>query len=47
MTRAITAIENGYLNLDPIITHVCPIEEINECMHLLMEGKGMEIILTF
>lgn len=47
MARAITAIENGYLNLDPIITHVCPIEKINECMHLLMEGKGMEIILTF
>lgn len=45
MSRAITAIENGYLNLDPIITHELPLEEINEGMRLLMSGAGMEIIL--
>lgn len=46
MYRAITALENGYLNLDPIVTHVMPLEEINEGMRLLMSGEGMEIILT-
>lgn len=46
MPRAITAIENGYLDLDPIITHIMPLEEINHGMELLIDGEGMEIILT-
>ena len=47
MPRAITVLENAYLNLDPIITHVLPLSEVGKGMELMRTGEGMEIILTY
>jgi len=46
LPRAVLLIESGVLDLDPIITHVMPLERVNEGIALMRTGEGMEIILT-
>ena len=45
MQRAITVLENGLLELDPIITHTLPLEELDKGLELMRSGEGMEIIM--
>ncbi|MBR6372851.1 MAG: hypothetical protein IKS20_06695, partial [Victivallales bacterium] len=46
MPRAIELLENRRLQLDELITHVLPLEKLEEGMALMRSGEGMEIILT-
>ena len=46
MPRAITVLENNYLDLDPIITHYLPLEEVGKGVEYMRTGEGMEIILN-
>lgn len=46
MPRAITMLETGVLDLDPIITHHLSLDELNEGMRLMKSGEGMEIIIN-
>ena len=45
MQRAITVLENNLLDLDPIITHTLPLEELDKGLELMRSGEGMEIIM--
>ena len=45
MKRAITLLENNVLDLDPIITHVLPLKELDKGLELMRSGEGMEIIM--
>lgn len=45
MSRAVDVLEQGYLNLDPMVTHVLPLEELNRGISLMTTGEGMEIIM--
>ena len=45
MSRAITVLESGMLNLDPLVTHVLPLEELDKGIELMKSGEGMEIIM--
>ncbi len=45
MERAITVLENDLLELDPIITHKLPLEELDRGLELLRTGEGMEVII--
>ena len=46
MPRAIELLESRRLQLDELITHVLPLEKLEEGMALMKSGEGMEIILT-
>ena len=45
MSRAITVLENGYLDLDPMVTHYIGLEDIAHGVDLMKSGKGMEIVI--
>lgn len=45
MQKAITVLENDLLELDPIITHKLPLEELDRGLELLRTGEGMEVII--
>lgn len=45
MPRAITVLENGYLDLDPMVTHYLGLEDIAKGVDLMKSGEGMEIII--
>lgn len=45
MPKAITVLENGYLNLDPMVTHYLGLEDISKGVDLMKSGEGMEIII--
>jgi threonine dehydrogenase-like Zn-dependent dehydrogenase len=45
MAQAITVLECGILDLDPLVTHVLPLEELNKGIELMKSGEGMEIIM--
>lgn len=45
MQRAIDVLENDLLELDPIVTHTLPLEELDRGLELLRTGEGMEIIM--
>lgn len=45
MPRAITVLECGMLNLDPLVTHVLPLEELDKGIDLMKTGEGMKIIM--
>ena len=45
MPRAITVLENGYLDLDPMVTHFLGLEDIANGVDLMKSGEGMEIII--
>ena len=45
MAQAITVLEWGILDLDPLVTHVLPLEELNKGIELMKSGEGMEIIM--
>ncbi len=46
MGLAVTLLEKRLLDLDPIITHTLPLEELNTGMDLMRSGEGMEIIIN-
>lgn len=45
MPRAITVLENGYLDLEPMVTHFLGLEDIAKGVDLMKSGEGMEIII--
>lgn len=45
MPIAISILENQILDLDPIITHILPLQDIHKGMKLMESGEGMEIII--
>ena len=38
---------DGKINIDDLITHVMPIEKINEGFDLMHEGKSIRSVVTF
>ena len=46
MPKAITILENNYLDLDPIITHYLPLEEVGKGVEYMISGEGLEIVLN-
>lgn len=38
---------DGRINIDDLITHVMPIEQVNEAFDLMHEGKSIRTVLTF
>lgn len=45
MPKAITVLENGYLDLDPMVTHYLGLEDIAKGVDLMKSGEGMEIVI--
>jgi len=37
----------GKINIDDLITHVMPIEQINEAFDLMHAGKSIRSVVTF
>jgi Zn-dependent alcohol dehydrogenase len=37
----------GRINIDDLITHVMPLEKINDAFHLMHEGKSIRSVVTF
>jgi S-(hydroxymethyl)glutathione dehydrogenase/alcohol dehydrogenase len=37
----------GRINIDDLITHVMPIEKINDAFALMHEGKSIRSVVTF
>src|SRR5690606_37041170 len=35
------------IEIDPLITHVLPLDQINETLHLMHEGKSIRSVVTF
>lgn len=46
MPLAIELLGSGKINLDPVISHILPLEKIDEGMKCMRTGDGMKIILT-
>ena len=42
---ALEVLKSGILDLDPLITHILPLEEVRHGMDLMTSGEGMEIII--
>ncbi|MEQ8388455.1 MAG: S-(hydroxymethyl)glutathione dehydrogenase/class III alcohol dehydrogenase [Alphaproteobacteria bacterium] len=38
---------DGKINIDDLITHVMPLDEINEAFHLMHEGESIRSVITF
>lgn len=45
MKKAITILENDLLDLEPLVTHILPLEELDKGLELMRSGEGMEIIM--
>ena len=45
--KAIRVLEKGILNLEPLITHIIPLEDVKKGIDLMRTGEGMEIIIDF
>ena len=45
MHRAVDVLESKILDLDPIITHEIPLEELDKGIELMKTGEGLEIII--
>jgi threonine dehydrogenase-like Zn-dependent dehydrogenase len=43
---AIRLVEGGNLPLDPIVTHVLPLEQLSEGLDLLRSGAGTKVVIT-
>jgi S-(hydroxymethyl)glutathione dehydrogenase / alcohol dehydrogenase len=37
----------GLIQIDPMITHVLPLERINEAFHLMEEGKSIRSVVVY
>lgn len=46
MPKAITVLESGILDLEPVVTHELPLSEVGKGIELMKSGEGMEIILN-
>ena len=38
---------NGKIEIDPLITHVLPLERINEAFDLMHRGESIRTVVTF
>ena len=38
---------DGKINIDDLITHVMPLDEINEAFHFMHEGESIRSVITF
>jgi S-(hydroxymethyl)glutathione dehydrogenase/alcohol dehydrogenase len=38
---------DGKINIDDLITHTLPIEQINDAFHLMHEGNSIRTVLTY
>jgi S-(hydroxymethyl)glutathione dehydrogenase / alcohol dehydrogenase len=38
---------NGQIKLDPMITHILPLERINDAFDLMHEGKSIRSVIKF
>jgi S-(hydroxymethyl)glutathione dehydrogenase/alcohol dehydrogenase len=38
---------DGKIRIDPLITHVLPLERINEAFELMRAGKSIRTVVTF
>ena len=38
---------NGKIEIDPMITHILPLEKINEAFDLMHEGKSIRSVITY
>jgi S-(hydroxymethyl)glutathione dehydrogenase/alcohol dehydrogenase len=38
---------NGKINIDDMITHTMPLENINEAFHLMHEGKSIRSVIQY
>jgi S-(hydroxymethyl)glutathione dehydrogenase/alcohol dehydrogenase len=38
---------DGKIEIDPLITHTMPLEEINDAFDLMHEGKSIRSVVTF
>ncbi|HHT0606299.1 TPA: S-(hydroxymethyl)glutathione dehydrogenase, partial [Legionella anisa] len=38
---------NGKINIDDLITHVLPFEQINQAFDLMYQGQSIRTVLTF
>jgi S-(hydroxymethyl)glutathione dehydrogenase/alcohol dehydrogenase len=38
---------NGKIEIDPMITHILPLEKINEAFDLMHQGKSIRSVITF
>jgi S-(hydroxymethyl)glutathione dehydrogenase/alcohol dehydrogenase len=38
---------DGKIDIDSLITHVMPVEKINDAFHLMHEGKSIRSVVTF
>ena len=45
--KAIDVLKKGILDLEPLITHVLPLEEVHKGIDLMRTGEGMEGIIDF
>ena len=43
---AIRLVETGALNLEPIITHVLPLDRLSEGLDLLRSGEATKVVIT-
>jgi len=45
VTRAIHLTQQGHIKLDPTITHMLPLEQVNDGLELVMKGKTLRAIV--
>jgi threonine dehydrogenase-like Zn-dependent dehydrogenase len=45
MHRAVSVLESGLLDLDPVVTHEIGLEELDRGIALMKSGEGMEIVV--
>jgi S-(hydroxymethyl)glutathione dehydrogenase/alcohol dehydrogenase len=38
---------NGQINIDDLITHVMPLEKINDAFELMHQGESIRSVITF
>jgi threonine dehydrogenase-like Zn-dependent dehydrogenase len=43
---AIRLVESGALNLEPIVTHVLPLERLGDGLDLLRSGGATKVVIT-
>ena len=45
--RIVDGYMDGKINIDDLITHVMPLDEINEAFHFMHEGESIRSVITF
>ena len=47
MPKIVDWYRDGKINIDDLITHVMPIEKINEAFDLMQKGESIRTVVTF